>query len=83
VIDNAEELGVESSLTGPVERGDAATVGKHLEALDRSAPELVESYRAASLHLVAMARRKGLAPAVARRLRAMLNRNLQTTDEHR
>jgi len=83
VIDNASELGVEASLTGPVERGDAETVDKHLEALDRSAPELVRLYRAASLHLVAMARRKGLAPASARRLRAMLNRNLQTTDEHR
>jgi len=83
VIDNAEEAGVEASLTGPIERGDAETVEKHLEVLDRLAPELVGFYRATSLHLVAMARRKGLAPVAARRLRAMLNRNLQTTDEHR
>jgi predicted short-subunit dehydrogenase-like oxidoreductase (DUF2520 family) len=34
------------ALTGPIARGDEATVSRHLEALEQRAPELVELYRA-------------------------------------
>jgi len=34
------------ALTGPIARGDAATVDRHLAALEAGAPELVEMYRA-------------------------------------
>ena len=34
------------ALTGPIARGDEATVARHLEALRRLAPEVVESYEA-------------------------------------
>ena len=33
------------ALTGPIARGDEATVSRHLEALEQRAPELVELYR--------------------------------------
>jgi predicted short-subunit dehydrogenase-like oxidoreductase (DUF2520 family) len=33
-------------LTGPIARGDEVTVQRHLEAIERTAPELAESYRA-------------------------------------
>jgi predicted short-subunit dehydrogenase-like oxidoreductase (DUF2520 family) len=44
-LDNALRLG-DTALTGPVVRGDAATVAAHLETLARSAPEAVPAYLA-------------------------------------
>ncbi len=39
----------QAALTGPVARGDAASVGKHLRALNETDPELAQAYRANSL----------------------------------
>lgn len=39
----------QAALTGPVARGDAASVGSHLRALNEVDPELAEAYRANSL----------------------------------
>ncbi len=44
-IDNLEALGLPDALTGPIARGDAGTVARHLAALDESAPELARVYR--------------------------------------
>jgi len=44
-LDNALTLG-DAALTGPVVRGDAGTVARHLTALERAAPESVTAYRA-------------------------------------
>lgn len=44
-IDNLESLGLPDALTGPIARGDAGTVARHLAALDESAPELARVYR--------------------------------------
>ena len=44
-IDNLDTLGVPAALTGPVARGDAGTVARHLAALDQTAPELAQVYR--------------------------------------
>ena len=44
-LDNALRLG-DAALTGPVSRGDAGTVAKHLDALVGSAPESVPAYLA-------------------------------------
>lgn len=44
-IRNVAARGTTAGLTGPVRRGDAGTVERHLEAL-RGRPELVEIYRA-------------------------------------
>ena len=70
--ENAAALGPERALTGPIRRGDVETVHRHLAAL-RAAPVSVgELYRAASLHLVELARRSGLAEAKAREIEALL-----------
>jgi predicted short-subunit dehydrogenase-like oxidoreductase (DUF2520 family) len=42
-IDNVDELGAASALTGPVARGDRDTVRRHLDALD---PDEVDAYLA-------------------------------------
>lgn len=41
---NIETQGAVQSLTGPIARGDAGTVAKHLQALQERLPELVEVY---------------------------------------
>jgi predicted short-subunit dehydrogenase-like oxidoreductase (DUF2520 family) len=48
-LDNVLRLG-DGALTGPVSRGDIATVAAHLDTLHRSAPDVLPAY-------VAMARR--------------------------
>jgi predicted short-subunit dehydrogenase-like oxidoreductase (DUF2520 family) len=61
------------ALTGPVARGDADTVARHLEAL-RSAPaDVAELYRAGGMRTVDLALRKGaIGEAKARALRELL-----------
>lgn len=53
---NISAHGTTNGLTGPVRRGDAATVARHLEAL-RGRPELVEVYRALARRAVEIASR--------------------------
>jgi predicted short-subunit dehydrogenase-like oxidoreductase (DUF2520 family) len=59
VAENVERLGLPEALTGPVRRGEAAGVGKHLETLERIAPELVAFYVAAARIQVPLARALG------------------------
>jgi predicted short-subunit dehydrogenase-like oxidoreductase (DUF2520 family) len=58
-LENLRARGPEGALTGPIERGDHETVGRHLEALRRSRPELVESYAALGRLTLQLARGKG------------------------
>jgi predicted short-subunit dehydrogenase-like oxidoreductase (DUF2520 family) len=60
-LDNALRLG-DAALTGPISRGDVATVSAHLATLTQHAPEIVASY-------VAMARRTAERAEAAGRLR--------------
>ncbi|MEZ5988737.1 MAG: Rossmann-like and DUF2520 domain-containing protein [Planctomycetota bacterium] len=53
------------ALTGPVRRGDAAVVRRHLDALRREAPEALPTYRALMRHCLGLARKAGLDPALA------------------
>lgn len=62
VADNVEVLGVPDALTGPVRRGDAAGVARHLETLRRLAPHLVPFYVAAAATQLPLARALGEAP---------------------
>jgi predicted short-subunit dehydrogenase-like oxidoreductase (DUF2520 family) len=65
VAENVEALGLPRALTGPVRRGDAAGVAKHLETLRRLAPALVPLYLAAGATQLPLARALGEAPPEA------------------
>ena len=57
-VANIERLGLPAALTGPIERGDAATVERHLEALEGQPAPLGELYRCLGRHTLEMAKRK-------------------------
>jgi predicted short-subunit dehydrogenase-like oxidoreductase (DUF2520 family) len=63
VAENVERLGLPDALTGPVRRGDAAGLGKHLDTLARLMPALVPFYVAAARTQLPLARALGDAPA--------------------
>ncbi|HEU4409273.1 MAG TPA: DUF2520 domain-containing protein [Polyangiaceae bacterium] len=65
VADNVEALGLPGALTGPVRRGDAGAVGRHLETLGRLAPHLAPLYRAMARAQLPLARALGDADAAA------------------
>lgn len=48
-LENIEQQGTVKALTGPLSRGDVATVRSHLAALEEHAPELLPAYRALGL----------------------------------
>jgi predicted short-subunit dehydrogenase-like oxidoreductase (DUF2520 family) len=56
VADNVEALGIPAALTGPVRRGDAGAVTKHLGLIAARAPEAVPLYLAATRAQVPLAR---------------------------
>jgi predicted short-subunit dehydrogenase-like oxidoreductase (DUF2520 family) len=58
-VANLESAGLPGALTGPIARGDAATVELHLRALAQSAPEAVEVYRALGLQTLPLALAQG------------------------
>jgi predicted short-subunit dehydrogenase-like oxidoreductase (DUF2520 family) len=63
VADNVEALGFPDALTGPVRRGDAAGVEKHLQTLREKLPAAVGLYLAASEAQLPLALAIGDAPA--------------------
>ena len=65
-LDNVERLGAARALTGPAVRADAGTIGRNLEALDRHAPELIDSYVAMARATLDLAERSGRLPAGSR-----------------
>lgn len=67
---NVKNLDTAGSLTGPLVRGDAASVGAHLDALKRL-PRQAEIYRKLSLLGLEMARKRGLS---LKKVRALKNR---------
>ena len=69
---NALTMGTEQALTGPVARGDAATVRRHLDAMRNDPGPLRDLYRALGHYLLAMAVRSGLTPEEAVALRLSL-----------
>jgi predicted short-subunit dehydrogenase-like oxidoreductase (DUF2520 family) len=54
-VANLEARGPAGALTGPVARGDVATVRAHLRLLDREAPRVASAYRTLSLEALALA----------------------------
>ena len=71
-VANALALGPEKALTGPIERGDAETVRRHLPSLAAAPPSVGSLYRSAGLHVLEVARRRGLDEAKAREIEALL-----------
>ncbi len=58
-LQNARADGVPRALTGPVDRGDAATIAAHLEAIRRKCPDLEEKYVTLTEMTIEAALRKG------------------------
>jgi predicted short-subunit dehydrogenase-like oxidoreductase (DUF2520 family) len=65
VAENIQRLGFPEALTGPVRRGDAAAVGKHLRALADRLPKAIPLYRALVLAQLPLARAIADAPPEA------------------
>lgn len=68
---NVKELNTARSLTGPLVRGDAASVRAHLEALERW-PRYAEAYKKLSLLGLDLAQKKGLKPRTLAALKNLL-----------
>lgn len=66
VADNIRDLGVPAALTGPVARGDAETVARHLTAVASRDPAIAAIYAALQPAIVATARARGLDAQKAR-----------------
>jgi predicted short-subunit dehydrogenase-like oxidoreductase (DUF2520 family) len=60
-LTNMRQALPDDALTGPIMRGDAETVGKHVRAL-QGHPEALEVYRSLSTAAVEIARRRGVDP---------------------
>jgi len=58
-VDNIESLGATDALTGPVARGDAGTIERHLVELGERAPAALEAYRELGRLTVPLALAKG------------------------
>ena len=58
-INNIETVGIPQCLTGPIARGDTGTIKKHLDALQKSAPTILSTYRELGLQTIPIALAKG------------------------
>lgn len=72
-VANVRAVGLPDALTGPIERGDAATVGRHVAALRAQAPDMRDLYARLGVRTVEIARaKKTVGRSSAARLRAAL-----------
>lgn len=76
-LQNALACGPQAALTGPVARGDAATVAAHTYALGDVEPTVAKLYEASARHLLQVARRRGLPQASVRAIESVLDARLQ------
>jgi predicted short-subunit dehydrogenase-like oxidoreductase (DUF2520 family) len=72
-LQNVKKLGWKGALTGPVARGDIATVREHLRALE-AAPEAREVYLALGRQTLRMAAERGLPQGKVRAMRRLFGR---------
>ena len=77
-VANIKRKGVVGALTGPIRRGDADTIRRHLTVMER--PEL---YRMLGLVALEIAIKAGLDPAAAERTRRALTRKVAATRRRR
>jgi len=71
-LDNLAAHAPAEALTGPVARGDAEVLRRHVAALRDAAPDVRAAYGALATRALALARQRGLPPAVLAELRAAL-----------
>jgi len=72
-LHNIETIGIPNCLTGPIARGDIGTINKHLDALKRTAPDLVSTYRELGRQTIPIALAKGkIDQSQARKLQTIL-----------
>jgi predicted short-subunit dehydrogenase-like oxidoreductase (DUF2520 family) len=75
---NIATAGFPKCLTGPIARGDVATIRRHLAALEKSAPEILPLYRQLGLFTIPVGQAKGsLSQEKAGELVALLTSELQ------
>ena len=80
-LSNIETRGVVGALTGPIARGDAGTIEKHLRVFRADLPDLLEPYCALGLITVGIAlEKKTLSPDRAESIQKLLKGGLR--DEH-
>ena len=77
-VDNIKSHGVVGALTGPIRRGDADTIRRHLEVVDDA-----ELYRMLGLVALEIAKEAGLDRVAAERTRRALTRNVAATRRRR
>jgi len=65
-LEHVEQLGPARALTGPAVRGDAGTIRRNLEALERCAPASVPAYVVLARSALELAERSGRLPPAAR-----------------
>lgn len=72
-LNNMETVGFPGCLTGPIARGDAATIRRHLAALEKCAPDLISLYKELGRFTVPIGQEKGsLSPAKAAEILQLL-----------
>ena len=73
ILDNLGRVGPPKALTGPISRGDMATLREHLAQLEARMPDLLPLYRVVGLRTIEVALRKGTIDAAqAEAMRALL-----------
>jgi predicted short-subunit dehydrogenase-like oxidoreductase (DUF2520 family) len=72
-LNNIANVGLPGALTGPIARGDTATIRKHLAALEKYAPDLLPLYKELGIWTIPIGIAKGtLSQSKAEELRALL-----------
>lgn len=72
-LNNIGEKGIPDALTGPIARGDVATVSAHLKVIEEDAPELLPLYQCLGLYTVDLAKAKTtISEETAQKLIALL-----------
>jgi predicted short-subunit dehydrogenase-like oxidoreductase (DUF2520 family) len=72
-VENALKLGPVQAITGPIQRGDAATVEAHRNALRSLSEPLQVLYRAGGLQALEIAKQRGLSAESAAAVETILN----------
>jgi len=58
-LNNIGAKGIPNALTGPIARGDVATVTAHIKAIEKDAPKVLLLYKCLGLYTVDLAKAKG------------------------